>query len=264
MFLAGDMSRLFFLQGPGGTGKTFIENHVLATVRVAGCVASAVASSGIASLLLNGWRTVHIRLKLPLDAKAICSLPIATESMLAQLLRRTSLIMWDEASMQSRRCEVQWIADFAISETTPYGEITTAYGGDWAHTLRLVPNSYPGNIVQACLQRSPPWRHMTTLRPSAPRATDSSRTSRAGADAYSRLFCLAVARGKKGLYMNPQGPIPIPPFVKAPALRLSQKGSLAWNTVYENLFSSRSLITAITAYDKDCFVQTVHLVSMFR
>lgn len=45
---------MFSLQGPGGTGKTFVENHVLAKIRLSGNVALAVASSGIASLLLKG------------------------------------------------------------------------------------------------------------------------------------------------------------------------------------------------------------------
>ena len=48
---------LFFLDAPGGTGKTFLISLLLATVRARSDIAVAVASSGI---------TAHSALKLPL------------------------------------------------------------------------------------------------------------------------------------------------------------------------------------------------------
>ena len=44
---------VFFVDGPGGTGKTFLYKGLLAQVRSQGHVALAVASSGIAALLLE-------------------------------------------------------------------------------------------------------------------------------------------------------------------------------------------------------------------
>ena len=46
--------KLFFIDGPGGTGKTFLYDLLLARVRSQGEVALAVASSGLAALLLAG------------------------------------------------------------------------------------------------------------------------------------------------------------------------------------------------------------------
>lgn len=40
------------MDGPGGTGKTFLYKSLLATVRARGDIALAVASSGIGALLL--------------------------------------------------------------------------------------------------------------------------------------------------------------------------------------------------------------------
>ncbi|CAI6375193.1 unnamed protein product [Macrosiphum euphorbiae] len=48
--------RVFFLAAPGGTGKTFLLNLLLAQIRSSGKVALAVASSGIAATLLSGGR----------------------------------------------------------------------------------------------------------------------------------------------------------------------------------------------------------------
>ncbi|GBM37039.1 hypothetical protein AVEN_129972-1 [Araneus ventricosus] len=44
----------YFLDAPGGTGKTFILNLLLAQIRKDKKVAIAVASSGIAATLLDG------------------------------------------------------------------------------------------------------------------------------------------------------------------------------------------------------------------
>ncbi len=49
-----ELGDLFFIDGPGGTGKTFVENLLLSYVRSSGQIALSVASSGIASILLQG------------------------------------------------------------------------------------------------------------------------------------------------------------------------------------------------------------------
>ncbi|GFX22687.1 uncharacterized protein TNCV_2994221 [Trichonephila clavipes] len=52
---------------PGGTGKTFLLSLILATIRSQNNIAVAIASSGIAATLLDGGRTTHSALKLPLN-----------------------------------------------------------------------------------------------------------------------------------------------------------------------------------------------------
>ena len=59
---------MFFVDGPGGTGKTFLYSVLLAAVRSRGDVALAAASSGIAALLMEGGRTAHSRFKIPVPA----------------------------------------------------------------------------------------------------------------------------------------------------------------------------------------------------
>ncbi|XP_073529640.1 uncharacterized protein [Phyllobates terribilis] len=57
---------IVFLDAPGGTGKTFVINLLLAKFRQQKKIALAVASSGIAATLLKGGRTAHSTFKLPL------------------------------------------------------------------------------------------------------------------------------------------------------------------------------------------------------
>jgi ATP-dependent DNA helicase PIF1 len=47
----------FFLDGPGGTGKTFVENAIAAILRLHGKIVIMVGSSGICAILLKGGRT---------------------------------------------------------------------------------------------------------------------------------------------------------------------------------------------------------------
>ncbi|GFV41062.1 ATP-dependent DNA helicase [Trichonephila clavipes] len=58
---------LFFIDAPGGTGKTFLLSLILETIRSQNNIALAIASSGIAATLLDGGRTTHSALKLPLN-----------------------------------------------------------------------------------------------------------------------------------------------------------------------------------------------------
>lgn len=58
---------IIFLDAPGGTGKTFLLNLILAKIRSQNEIAVAVASSGIAATLLDGGRTAHSTFKIPLN-----------------------------------------------------------------------------------------------------------------------------------------------------------------------------------------------------
>ncbi|GBN91997.1 hypothetical protein AVEN_73025-1 [Araneus ventricosus] len=58
---------LFFLDAPGGTGKTFLLNLLSAQIQKDKKVAIAVASSGIAATLLDDGRTAHSVLQLLLN-----------------------------------------------------------------------------------------------------------------------------------------------------------------------------------------------------
>jgi len=93
---------VFFVDGPGGYGKTFLFNTILAKVRSQKNIALAVASSGIAALLLDGGRTAHSRFKIPLKLTETSLLNISQQSDLAELIKATKLIIWDEAPMAHR------------------------------------------------------------------------------------------------------------------------------------------------------------------
>jgi hypothetical protein len=92
---------IFFLDAPGGTGKTFILNLLLAKIRQRKKIALPVASSGIASTLLRVGRTAHSAYKLPLNLAhgdhPVCD--ISKGSGQAKVLQQCTAIIWDECTM---------------------------------------------------------------------------------------------------------------------------------------------------------------------
>jgi hypothetical protein len=79
--------RACFVDGLGGTGKTFLYSYLLSTVCAEGWVVIIVASSGITALLLDGGRTAHLHFKIPvqgLNSTSTCY--ISRDSELATLL----------------------------------------------------------------------------------------------------------------------------------------------------------------------------------
>ena len=94
--------KIFFLHSAGGCGKTFVCNTIAAAVRAQGKIALCVASSGIASLLLDGGRTAHSTFKIPLKVHDASFCTITQRSQAYPLLRDTSIIIWDEVPMQHK------------------------------------------------------------------------------------------------------------------------------------------------------------------
>ena len=94
-----------FIDARGGCGKTFLLNAILSAVRSSvpgGCVALAMATTGIAANLLELGRTFHSRLKAPLTATEDSTLQISAQSSLAKLIRMARLLLIDESTMLDR------------------------------------------------------------------------------------------------------------------------------------------------------------------
>ena len=97
MVLGHERGRGHFLQAPGGCGKTFLLNCIIDTVRSRGDIVLAVASTGVAALLMEAGSTAHFRFKIPIPTTAESTCRITPISNAGQLLARAKLVVWDEA-----------------------------------------------------------------------------------------------------------------------------------------------------------------------
>jgi len=93
---------VFFLEGLGGTGKTFVYSWLLSHIRSQGKVVLPVASPGIAAVLLEGGCTGHSRFKFPINITPTSTCYINKNSELADLIRACAITIWDEAPMMQK------------------------------------------------------------------------------------------------------------------------------------------------------------------
>jgi len=156
----------FFLDAPGGYGKTFLYECIAGRLRHENKIVLSVASSGIAAYLLTGGRTAHSRFKIPidLDEGATCNIPRGSETI--GLLRKTSLIVWDEAPMMHRWAfeAVDRSLRSVMGVDLPFGGKVLLAGGDFRQILPVVPSGTSDQIIDATLSSSSLWRHFTRLR----------------------------------------------------------------------------------------------------
>ncbi|KAE8251462.1 hypothetical protein A4X13_0g3984 [Tilletia indica] len=239
-------TRLFFINGPGGCGKTFVENTLLARVRGQGRIALAVAASGIAALMLDGGRTAHNRFKIPflLDGDSVCA--IRAQSGEAELLRQTSVVIWDEAPMQHRHCfeAVDRLFRDLHGNDLPFGGVMFVFSGDWYQTLPIIKNATTGETVAACLHQSALWKDMTVLHLQQNlrllRALDHMSPPQANFQAHYAAWVEAMSKGCADkndlsqlripdvLRYNADQPAPLIDFVYGDALTTDEPPAQYW------------------------------------
>ncbi|CAF3486417.1 unnamed protein product [Rotaria sp. Silwood1] len=158
---------IIFLDAPGGTGKTFVINLLLAKIRQQSKIAIAVASSGIAATLLHGGLTAHLTLKLPLNLTQceapLCNISKGAEE--AKVLQECKLIVWDECTMSHRQalealgCTLQDLR----GNGKLMGGAVLLLAGDFCQTLPVIQKGTMADELKACLKASYVWRHVHKL-----------------------------------------------------------------------------------------------------
>ncbi|XP_074291256.1 uncharacterized protein LOC141618031 [Silene latifolia] len=160
---------VIFLYGHGGTGKTFLYRTISAKVRSEGKIVLNVTSSGIAALLLPGGKTTHSRLAIPIELFDDSTCNIGKKSQLAELLRETSLIIWDEAPMDHRfafEAVDRTMRDIIAfkdkgARSKLFGGKTVLLGGDFRQVLPIITKGRRQDVVQASISRSYIWDECT-------------------------------------------------------------------------------------------------------
>ncbi|CAN7029934.1 unnamed protein product, partial [Brassica oleracea var. botrytis] len=133
-------------------------------VRVRGEVCLNVASSGIASLLLQGGRTAHSRFGIPInpDEFSTCTLTKGTDK--AELVKAASLIIWDEAPMMSKHCfeslDRSMLDIVGDNDKRPFGGKVVVFGGDFRQVLPVIHGAGRAEIVMAALNSSYLWKQV--------------------------------------------------------------------------------------------------------
>src|SRR4051812_13280716 len=146
-------------------------NTLSAALRSKKKIVLPVASSGIASLLLPGGRTAHSRFKIPVPTLETSICNINKKDDLAELLKMTDLIIWDEAPMANKFCfeSLDKSLKDIMSGSTPscdniFGGKVVVFGGDFRQILPVIPRGTRSDIIHATINSSYIWDHCKVLR----------------------------------------------------------------------------------------------------
>ena len=130
-----DKGGIYMIDAPAGSGKTFTMCALAADIRAKGKLVLCTASTGTAALLLPGGLTAHSTFKISFGDKLVegASCNVKAESERAEVLRRASLLIWDEIPISNM------LAPEALDLTLrdlrecnrPFGGATVLLSGDW-------------------------------------------------------------------------------------------------------------------------------------
>lgn len=265
--------RMFFLDGPGGTGKTFVLNALLNYCASCQIPFVAAASSGIASLLLLRGTTSHSAFKIPLSVNTTSTCSFTKQDATGRTLQSAKFIVWDEIAMQHRdaiQCVDRSLRDLR-GDNRPFGGATMLFSGDFRQTLPVIPRGTLADQVAATIKYIPWWptlhqfRLTQNVRLNGPAVTPASNSTHSGAFA---AWLLALGSGT--LQNSDSEEIPIE-FVKV--VRIPEKNvfdeNLAEQTYRElnNYVSTSQLWNLVEYFSGRCIltplVRTVARINSF-
>ncbi|XP_021766704.1 uncharacterized protein LOC110731181 [Chenopodium quinoa] len=180
----------FFVDGPGGTGKTFLYNALYAEIRLMNKIVLLTATSGIAAANIPSGRTAHSRFKIPMDSDASLACSVSKQSSLAALIKETALIIWDEASMENKQNleTLDLLLQDICNNDVIFGGNVIVFGGDFRQVLPVVPNKTQREAVEASVVSSYIWQHLRRFR--------LTENLRAKEDPSFCQFLLALGNGE--------------------------------------------------------------------
>ncbi|KAF1766983.1 hypothetical protein GCK72_006941 [Caenorhabditis remanei] len=160
-----DLGGLFFIDGPGGSGKTFVYNCLANIIMGKGLTILPMAWVGIAAALLPNGRTVASICKLNINDFCKSS-TLKPNSSLAKVLAAVSMILWDEAPM-SPKAALETV-DKLFREITgidlPFGGKVVVLGGDFRQVLPVVDNGRAEDQIANCIKKSFLWNQFQVFQ----------------------------------------------------------------------------------------------------
>ncbi|XP_021771152.1 uncharacterized protein LOC110735283 [Chenopodium quinoa] len=180
----------FFIDGPGGTGKTFLYNALYAEIRSMNKIVLPTTTSGIAAANIPSGRIAHSRFKIPLDPSSSLPCNVPKQGSLAVLLRETTLIIWDEASMDKKENieSLDSLLRDICNLSVLFGGKLVVFGGDFRQVLPIVPRKSQREAVATSLVSSALWPQLLKFK-----VTENLRSKD---DPAYATFLLALGNGE--------------------------------------------------------------------
>ena len=153
------LERFFYIDGPGGSGKTYLYNTLLHSVRAQGGTFISVAWTGVAAMLLLDGQTSHTGFRLPLRIDETTSLHQDRSSQVWKRIESASIIIWDEISLVPRYAldSVDRLCRNVTGIDKPFGNKLFVVGGDFRQCLPIMRNAHRSAIVELSVKFARSW-----------------------------------------------------------------------------------------------------------
>jgi hypothetical protein len=159
--------KIFFIDAPGGTGKTFVCNSLIANLRSRLLITIATATSGIASLLLiQPSSTLHSTFGIPIKITECSTSSIRGTSDKSKMLVTAKVIIIDEAPTIGKQ-NIDVINKFLqkiMNNELPFGNKIVILAGDFRQTLAIVKQGNKADIISNLIINAPWWEKVQTLK----------------------------------------------------------------------------------------------------
>ena len=157
---------MFFIDGPGGSGKTYTYNYLVHKLRSLQRHVSCSALTGIASTLLIDGITTHSTFKVPVPCHENTSCALSPTDAYAIFLKNIDCFIIDEVSNMD--INVFHSIDRLLRDLTqndvPFGGKVLVLSGDFRQTPPVVKRGTTTAIIEKCILRSPLWSHVRIFR----------------------------------------------------------------------------------------------------
>nr|XP_047141044.1 uncharacterized protein LOC101235432 [Hydra vulgaris] len=155
-------SRLFFMDGPAGCGKTFTYNYLISETQSRHIRTATAAWTGIAATLLKNGCTMHGLFKLPVPILETSTCNVTPNSIHGRFLRQISLYLLDEASMIPKYAlsAIDKLLQDICNNNFPFGGKVIFMGGDFRQILPVVKRGRPAEVIESCLKCSEHWQYV--------------------------------------------------------------------------------------------------------
>ncbi|XP_078440884.1 uncharacterized protein LOC144710915 [Wolffia australiana] len=155
-------AKVFFVDGPGGSGKKFLYSVIFAQIKASRRNAISTATSCIVTLFLEGGRTLHSTFKILIPVNHISMCGISPDSKIGRQIQSASIIIVDEAPMMHYHIyetlkrsirDVMKTINPSL-ESVPFNIKFIVMGGDFRQMLPAIPKGSRSMIISSSLNRS--------------------------------------------------------------------------------------------------------------
>ena len=159
-----ERKNFFFIDGPGGTGKTTIVKKIICKLRSEGKIVQVCASTTLAATLYENATTAHSLFKFPVeddeckdpDERTCCKLK---DTQRLELLKETHVIVWDEFVSNNKE-----LFESVQRELYMCNQLIFICAGDFRQILPVVKRGTESECVTACISSSVYWPRFKIMR----------------------------------------------------------------------------------------------------